>query len=116
MSQTAFKPVFDGYMKIYLHDDVPERLANRATFVGQWIKSKRRRIMKKDRKFQVTLHIMDTDGNKRGLQGMVFTNKGGQSDLSKVIFGFGNEFCDDIRKEQPDAKIDLINSYAIIRA
>lgn len=48
--------------------------------------------MKKNRKFQVTLHIFDTDGHKRGLQGMVFTSKGDQSDLSKVIFGFGNEF------------------------
>lgn len=111
-----FKPVFDGYMKIYLHDDVPERLANRATFVGQWIASRRKRIMKKDRKFQVTLHIMDTDGHKRGLQGMVFTNKGGQGDLSKVIFGFGNEFVDELRAEDKDLKVDLVNSYAVVRA
>lgn len=113
---SVFKPVFDGYMKIYLHDEIPERLANRATFVGQWIASRRKRIMKRDRKFQVTLHIMDTDGNKRGLQSMVFKDRGGKGDLSKVIFGFGNDFCDDIRKEHPDTKIDLINSYAIIRA
>lgn len=111
-----FKPVFDGYFKIFLHDDDYKKAADRAQFTGQWVASRRKRIMKKDRKFQVTLHIMDTDGNKRGLQGMVFTNKGGQSDLSKVIFGFGNDFVDDIRKEQPDAKIDLVNSYAIIRA
>ena len=62
----AFKPVFDGYFKIYLHDDDYKRAADRAEFVGQWVKSKRRRIMKKDRKFQVTLHIFDVDGNKRG--------------------------------------------------
>lgn len=112
----AFKPAFDGYFKIFLHDDDYKKAADRADFTGSWIKSKRHRIMKKNRKFQVTLHIMDTDGNKRGLQGMVFTNKGGQSDLSKTIFGFGNEFVDDIRKEHPDAKIDLINSYAVVRA
>ena len=35
MSQTVFKPVFDGFMKIFLHDDIPERLADRATFTGQ---------------------------------------------------------------------------------
>ena len=116
MSQKAFKPVFDGFMKIYLHDDDPDRLADRADFTGQWIKSKRKRIIKRDRKFQVTLHIMDTDGHKRGLQSMVFKDKGSQGDLSKVIFGFGNEFCDDIRKEHPDAQIDLINSYAVVRA
>ena len=112
----AFKPVFDGYMKIYLHDEIPERLANRATFVGQWIKSKRRRIMKKDRKFQVTLHIFDVDGNKRGLQSMVFKDRGGQGDLSKVIFGFGNEFVDELRAGDKDLKVDLVNSYAVIRA
>lgn len=112
----AFKPVFDGYFKIFLHDDDYKKAADRADFTGQWIKSKRRRIMKKDRKFQVTLHIFDMDGHKRGLQGMVFTSKGDQSDLSKVIFGFGNKFVDEIREEHPDAKIDLINSYAVVRA
>lgn len=118
---SIFKPVFDGYMKIYLHDEIPERLASRATFVGQWIKSKRRRIMKKDRKFQVTLHIFDMDGHKRGLQSMVFKDRGGQGDLSKVIFGFGNEFVDELRAKikkeyDEDLKVDLVNSYAVIRA
>ena len=116
MSQTAFKPVFDGYFKIYLHDDDYEKAADRAQFTGQWIKSKRRRIMKKDRKFQVTLHIMDMDGHKRGLQSMVFKDGGGQGDLSKVIFGFGNEFVDELRAGDKDLKVDLVNSYAIIRA
>lgn len=114
--QTAFKPVFDGYFKIFLHDDDYKKAADRADFTGQWIKSKRHRIMKKNRKFQVTLHIFDIDGHKRELQGMVFTSKGDQSDLSKVIFGFGNEFVDEIREEHPDAKIDLVNSYAVVRA
>lgn len=111
-----FKPVFDGYFKIYLHDHDPDRLADRAEFKGQWVASRRKRIMKKDRKFQVTLHIMDTDGNKRGLQGMVFTNKGGQSDLSKVIFGFGNDFVDELRAGDKYLKVDLVNSYAVVRA
>ena len=56
------------------------------------------------------------DGHKRGLQSMVFKDKGGQGDLSKVIFGFGNDFCDEIREEHPDTKIDLVNSYAVVRA
>ena len=116
MSQTAFKPVFNGYMKIFLHDDDYKKAADRAEFTGQWIKSKRRRIMKKDRKFQVTLHIFDVDGNKRGLQGMVFTDKGGQGDLSKVIFGFGNRFVDELRAGDKDLKVDLVNSYAVVRA
>ena len=116
MSQTAFKPVFDGFMKIYLHDHDPDRLADRAGFTGQWVKSRRKRIMKRDRKFQVTLHIFDVDGNKRGLQGMVFTDKGGQGDLSKVIFGFGNRFVDELRAGDKDLKVDLVNSYAVVRA
>ena len=116
MSQTAFKPVFEGYMKIYLHDPDPDRLADRASFTGQWIKSKRRRIMKKDRKFQVTLHIFDMDGHKRGLQSMVFKDRGGKGDLSKVIFGFGNDFVDELRAGDKDLKVDLVNSYAVVRA
>ena len=116
MSQTVFKPVFDGYMKIYLHDDDPDRLADRAGLTGQWVKSRRKRIMKRDRKFQVTLHIMDTDGHKRGLQSMVFKDRGGKGDLSKVIFGFGNDFCDDLRARDEDLKVDLVNSYAVVRA
>lgn len=111
-----FNPVFDGYFKIYLHDDDYKKAADRAQFSGQWVASRRKRIFKRDRKFQVTLHIVDTDGHKRGLQSMVFKDKGGQGDLSKVIFGFGNDFVDDIRKEYPDAKIDLVNSYAVVRA
>lgn len=111
-----FKPVFDGYMKIFLHDEFPELLHYRADFTGQWIKSKRRRIMKKDRKFQVTLHIMDMDGHKRGLQSMVFTDRGGQGDLSKVIFGFGNDFVDELRAGDKTLQVDLVNSYAVVRA
>ena len=111
-----FKPVFDGYFKIFLHDDDYKKAADRAEFKGQWVASRRKRIFKRDRKFQVTLHILDTDGNKRGLQSMVFKDRGGQGDLSNVIFGFGNNFVDEIRKEHPDVQIDLINSYAIIRA
>lgn len=116
MKKTAFKPVFDGYMKIFLHDEIPDRLASRADFTGQWVRSRRKRIMKRDRKFQVTLHIVDTDGHKRGLQSMVFRDKGGQGDLSKVIFGFGNDFVDELRAGDKDLKVDLVNSYAIIRA
>ena len=121
MSQTVFKPVFDGFMKIYLHDPDPDRLADRAGFTGLWVKSRRKRIMKRDRKFQVTLHIMDIAGHKRGLQSMVFKDRGGQGDLSKVIFGFGNEFCDELRAKikkeyDEDLKVDLVNSYAVVRA
>ena len=49
---------------------------------------------------------MDTDGNKRGLQSMVFKDKGGQGDLSKVIFGFGNDFCDELRAGDKDLKVE----------
>ena len=69
-----------------------------------------------DGKFQVTLHIMDVDGHKRGLQSMVFKDRGGQGDLSKVIFGFGNDFCDELRAGDKDLKVDLVNSYAVVRA
>ena len=113
---SEFKQVFKGYFKIYLHDDDYKKAADRAEFTDQWVASKRWRIMKKDRKFQVTLHIFDTDGHKRGLQSMVFKTRGGQGDLSKVIFGFGNDFVDELRAGDKDLKVDLVNSYAVIRA
>ena len=112
-----FKPVFDGYFKLFLHDDDYKRAADRAKFTEDWrANQKRGDIMRRERKFQVALYIFDTDGHKRGHTVMVFTVKGGKGDLSKVIFGFGNDFVDEIRREHPDAKIDLINSYAVIRA
>ena len=33
MSQTVFKPVFDGYFKIFLHDDDYKKAADRAEFI-----------------------------------------------------------------------------------
>lgn len=111
-----FKPVFDGYFKLFLHDEDYKMAADRAEFKGQWVASRRKRIMKKDRKFQVTLHIFDMDGHKRGLQSMVFKDRGGQGDLSKVIFGFGNDFVDELRAGDKDLKVDLVNSYAVVRA
>ncbi len=117
MSQTAFKPVFDGYFKIFLHDEDYKMAADRAEFTEDWrAGQKRGEIMKRDRKFQVTLHIMDTDGHKRGLQSMVFKDRGGKGDLSKVIFGFGNDFVDELRAGDKDLKVDLVNSYAVVRA
>ena len=112
----SFKPVFSGFMKIFLHDETFEQAADRSQFTGQWVASRRKRIVKRDRKYQVTLHIFDMDGNKRGLQGMVFSDKGGHSDLSKVIFGFGNDFCDELRAADETLQVDLINSYAVVRA
>lgn len=109
-----FKPLFSGYMKIYLHDDIPERLASRAEFTQDWrMDQKRHKIMKRDRKFQITLHIFDKDGFKRGLESMVFMSRGNHKDLSKVIFEFGNKFVDELREK--DCDVDLINSYAVVR-
>ena len=47
---------------------------------------------------------------------MVFKDRGGQGDLSKVIFGFGNDFVDELRAGDKDLKVDLVNSYAVVRA
>lgn len=42
--------------------------------------------------------------------------KGGHQQISKTIFNFGNEFVDELREEFEDIKIDLTNSYAVVRA
>jgi len=117
MSKTKeFKPVFKGFMKMYLHDDVPEFLHYRAKFEGQWVQSRRHRILKKERVFSIRLHIFDVDGNKRGHEVFELSSAGGQSAISSSIFKQGNALVDEIRAEHPDAVIDLVNSYAVVRA
>ncbi|WP_372844783.1 hypothetical protein [Psychrobacter sp.] len=112
-----FEPVYDGYFKIFLHDDDYKRAADRAEFTEDWqANQKRGEIMRRERKFQVALHIFDTDGDKRGHTVMGFKVKGGQRALSKVIFGFGNDFVDEMRAGDEALKVDLINSYAVVRA
>ncbi len=113
---SAFKPKFSGFMKMYLHDDVPERLASRAKFSEQWVQTKRHKILKKQRRFSIRLHIFDTDGNKRGHEVFDFTSEGGQSDLSKAIFQNGNRFISELLEIDKDLQVDLINSYAVVRA
>ncbi|WP_227430436.1 hypothetical protein [Psychrobacter sp. I-STPA6b] len=115
-AMSDFKTSFNGFMKIYLHDDVPERLASRAIFTEDWLANqKRRQIMKRERKFKISLYIYDTDGDKRGHEVMVFKSKGGQKDLTKAIFEFGNKFVDELLESLDDFVPDLVNSYAVVR-
>ena len=117
-----FKPVYDGYFKLFLHDEDYKMAADRAEFTEDWrANQKRGDIMRRERKFQVALHVFDADGYKRGHTVMGFKVRGGQKALSKVIFGFGNDFCDELRAKvkkeyNEDLKVDLVNSYAVIRA
>lgn len=116
-----FKPAFDGYMKMFLHDSIPERLASRAVFTGKWVQSKRHSILKNKRRFSIRLHIFDTDGHKRGHTVFDFVTAGGQKDLSKAIVQNGNIYIDELKAEikekyGEDLQVDLTNSYAIIRA
>lgn len=111
-----FKPVFKGYMKLFLHDDVPDNLASRATFTDQWCQDKRHRVLKNKRRFSIRFHIFDIDGNKRGHEVVDFTGDGGIRELSKAIFENGNRFADELRVEFNDLQVDLINSYAVVRA
>lgn len=113
---SEFKPKFNGFMKLFLHDEIPDNLASRATFTEQWTQSKRHKILKKQRRFSIRLHILDTDGNKRGHDVADFAEVGGYHDLSKAIFQKGNELVDRILEQYPDTEIDLVNSYAVVRA
>jgi len=113
---SEFKPKFKGYLKLFLHDDKPDRLVIRAIFTEQWQQSKRHKILNKQRRFSIRLHIFDIDGNKRGHEVFDFVSAGGYKDLSKAIFENGNRFVDELRDSDADLHVDLINSYAIIRA
>lgn len=115
-NQKEFKPIFKGYMKLFLHDTDAKRLASRATFTEQWVEKRRGKILRKSRLFKITLHFFDADGNKRGLKEVVFTSKGGHGELSKVIFEHGNQFADELRANDETLVLDLVNSYAVVRA
>ena len=110
-----FKPAFRGYLKIFLHENAPDTVPPRAELTEDW-QTDRWRIMKKPRKFQITLHIFDKDGFKRGLETMVFTSKGGKTDITNAIVDFGNKFCAELRERDKDLIVDLTKSYGVVRA
>lgn len=53
MAKEDFKPRFKGYLKLYLHDDSYEQATKRMEIRGEW-RTKRYRIIKKPRRFQVS--------------------------------------------------------------
>lgn len=107
------KPKFNGYLKMFLHDEFPEMLVYRATTEGDW-KTKRYQILKKPRRFSIRFHIVDKDGNKCGHEVVDFLNEGKDKDLSHAIYKTGRKFINELRDEGFD--VDPVNSYAIIRA
>lgn len=114
--EKVFKPKFKGYMKMFLHDDCLEFLPYRTTFTGAWVKSRRHKVVKNHRVYSIRLYIIDMDGDKVGHTVFELSTAGGYEDISSAIFNQGNIFCDALRSERPHLKIDLINSYAVIRA
>lgn len=110
MKQT-FKPTFNGYMKLYLYDNDLNNLINRMEIMGDW-RTKRSRILKKERRFMVTLHIFDKDGHKCGLETFYFKSRGDDKELSHAIFKVGNEFVNELRSS---FDVDLTSSYAVVR-
>lgn len=107
------KPKFNGYLKMFLHDDDPERLVSRAETTEDWV-TKRWKILKKPRRFSIRFHIVDKDGNKCGHEVVDFLNEGKDKDLSHAIYKTGRKFINELRDEGFD--VDSVNSYAVIRA
>lgn len=103
------KPKFNGYLKMFLHDDDPERLVSRAETTEDWV-TKRWKILKKPRRFSIRFHIVDTDGNlghavtrtldRTSIEGLVGT-----------VTTQGNELAG-----YADRLIDIRNSCAVVRA
>ena len=106
-------PTFKGYLKMFLHDNNLENLINRAEFTGDWVASKRRKILKKQRRFKVTLHLFDKDGFKCGLKSFEFMSAGSDQDLSHAIFKIGSQFVNELSAK---FEVDTVNSYAVVRA
>ena len=107
------KPKFNGYLKMFLHDHDLNNLINRAEFTGDWVAANRRKILKKERRFKVTLHIFDKDGHKCGIETFEFMSAGNDQDLSHAIFKVGSKFVNELASR---FEVDTTNSYAVIRA
>ena len=107
------KPKFNGYLKMFLHDDDPERLVSRAETTEDWV-TKRWKILKKPRRFSIRFHIIDTTGFKRVHEVADFKNKGGDKELSHTIYRLGLDLVNSLREQ--GIEIDTVNSYAVIRA
>lgn len=107
------KPIFNGHLKMFLHDKDLNNLIRRAEFTGDWVASKRRKILKKERQFKVTLHIFDKDGHKCGLETFEFMSAGNDQDLSHAIFKVGSQFVNELAEK---FDVDTTNSYAVVRA
>lgn len=119
--QKPFEPKFKGYMKLFLHDDDPDELHKRASFTDKWLPSRRRKIIKKDRIFSIRLHIFDNQGVKRGHAVINLMGAGEMKDVSRAIVVGGNTYIDKIRADfkkdtGSEMQVDLINSYAVVRA
>lgn len=100
--------VFNGFMKIPAKTYTKEV---QPIFEGDWAKSDTRyRIFKKPRKYMVTLHLFNEQGDKavETLEPTGLLTKDGLSDL---VYEQINRMIDDY----PEQEIDLLNSYLIIR-
>ncbi len=117
-----FKPKFAGQMKIFLHDKNPDFLAYRAEFTKDWLPEgkytggRRGEIMRKKRKYHIKLSIVDKAGFLCGESELEFTGKGGQKEISKTVFDFGNALVNEIREKHPDYDLDLTESFAEVAA
>lgn len=119
MAKEDFKPRFKGYLKLYLHDDSYEQATKRMEIRGEW-RTKRYRIIKKPRRFQVSFHIFDKDGDKRGHKSVCLSSKGDDEALAIVLKQYGDAFINEIAEDESSQHLgfepDLISSYAVIRA
>lgn len=100
--------VFNGFMKIpaktYTKEPQP-------MYEGDWAKSDTRyRIFSKPRKYKVTLHMFNEQGDK-AVETIDPTGLLTEEDLSYLVYNQINRVLDDY----PEQEIDLINSYLIIR-
>lgn len=100
--------VFDGFMKVpaktYSSKLNPE-------FTGDWSKSDTRyRIFNKPRKYKITMHLFNAEGDK-AVETVDVKEKLDRKGLSNLVYEQINRMI----SEYPTEDIDLIQSYLIIR-
>lgn len=106
---------FNGFMKMYLDAPNTDVLIAKTEMYGDW-KTKINKILGKPRRFTISIHVYDKDGYKRGHTVAEFKGRGIDHQLSSAIFQAGNDFLNELVIEHGIHDVDLLNSYAVIRA
>lgn len=108
--EQVFKPIFMGYMKLYLDGETLADMKEKSVFKGHWA-TRTRKVMKKGRKYRINLYLYNVEGELEHDVAQ-FANCGNGDDIWEAIKVMAN----DVFAKYPDTKFDKERSSAVVRA